>query len=609
MKSRLGAFAPIAAAAVLLLGGVCVRKLYPPEFVALPYSVFAGETAWVRLTANGRGYHSVRYIVNWDDAAIETTEQHSLPDTATLWHVWTVAPDTKYVRAAVYTPDDTPGIRWAEQRVVFVDVGGSHAPVIDTAFFPYVVGVKGAATPFTVMAHDPDGDSLRLEFRWDTTETTTAYLSSPCSVTISHVFTEVETAVVVVEAQDVRGALSSPDTILVPIGIDGGVKWYWQSPEGGIFNTSPLCVSDGEEECISAGCYWDESFRSLRALNGKSKRQARPMRSPYVFTGPAAFCSATQHFIVGSEEGELYALGLHLEYVWRWPNAPSESLEPMVLFGAPAIRDNRLYVPRDDDSLYYFIDSIDHGVRVATFAAGAGIVDAPVIDAQGDVYFDTDSGYLYKVGPELDTLLWRTQIVAAGRIHSLIIGDDGRVYCTSDSSRVYAFDPATGGLLWVVPTEGRPLRLAAGRSAIFFGTDRGKVYSINPAAGSVNWQRSFAQGDEFLTAPVVAANGYVYLHADNDVLYCLQQFDGTLIWRCDCSYWLPGGGKRPRPKKAGFPDYNPDPTITSTGDIIVPGQAAVFCVVGYPDGPLDPLAPWPKWQHDLYNTGYVGEGR
>ena len=45
------------------------------------------------------------------------------------------------------------------------------------------------------------------------------------------------------------------------------------------------------------------------------------------------------------------------------------------------------------------------------------------------------------------------------------------------------------------------------------------------------------------------------------------------------------------------------------GDIIVAGQAAVFCVVGYPEGPLDPVSPWPKWQHDLYNSGCLSGGR
>jgi outer membrane protein assembly factor BamB len=413
--------------------------------------------------------------------------------------------------------------------------------------------------------------------------------------------------------QDTRGALSQPDTILVPVGLSGGVKWHWQSPDDeGFFDTSPLCVHDGEDECVAAGCYAEEAFYSLVVRNGKTKHIAYPRLSPYVFTGQPAYCSVTQHYIVGSEEGELYALVPDLARAWRWPNAPSESLEPMMLFGAPAVRDNRFYVPRDDDSLYCFIDSIDHAGRVATFAAGAGIVDAPVIDAQGDVYFGTDSGYLYKVGPELDTMLWRTRLIAVGEIRSPIIGGDGGVFCSSESSRVYAVDPTTGAVRWAVATQGRPLKLAAGRTAIFFGTDLGAACSIDPGTGTVNWQKSLAQGHRFVTTPIVAANGYLYLQDDNDVLCCLYQLDGTLIWACDCDGYLPGGGHSGRslgPKRTGFPHYDPDPTITSTGDVIVPGQSAVFCVVGYPGCPLDPQARWPKWQHDSYNTGYVGGGR
>jgi outer membrane protein assembly factor BamB len=608
MKSRFAVSAVAAAAAVLLLGGACGRRLDPPEFISVPSAIFAGDTAAVRLAASGRGYHSVRYVVDWDDASIETTELCALSDTAALWHVWTVAPDTKYVRAAAFAPEDTQGIRWAEQQMVFVDVGGSHAPVIDTAFIPAPVAVRGAAVPFTVRAHDPDGDSLRLVFQWSMTESTTVSAASPCSVTVNHVFAEVGTAVVIISVQDTRGALSQPDTIIIPVGLSGGVKWYWQSVEEGVFNTSPLCVYDGQDECVSAGCYWDEKFYSMKVQNGKLKRSACPRLSPYVFTGPAAFCAATQHFILGSEEGELYALGLDLSCAWRWPNAPSESLEPMVLFGAPAIRDNRIYVPRDDDSLYYFIDSIDHGVRVATFPAGTGIVDAPVIDVQGNVYFGTDSGYLCKVGSDLDTVYWRTQLVAGREIHSPVIGSSGVIYCSSGSG-VFAIDPQAGVPLWTATTDGEPLRLAVTRTAIFLGTSAGRLYSISPATGSVNWYKSFTQSSEFKTAPIATANGFVYFQDDCDVLYCLYQLDGTLIWRCDCNGYLPGGTESPQPRRTGFPNYLRDPTITGTGDIIVAGQAAVFCVVGYPEGPLDPLAPWPKWQHDLYNTGYVGGGR
>ena len=129
-----------------------------------------------------------------------------------------------------------------------------------------------------------------------------------------------------------------------------------------------------------------------------------------------------------------------------------------------------------------------------------------------------------------------------------------------------------------------------------------------PGHGALNWRKSLASVSQFLTAPVLAANGCVYLQDDNDVLYCVDQFEGTLIWACDCSRCLPGG-KPSRPKKTGFPHYDPDPTVTSTGDVIVPGQAAVFCVAGYQEGTLDRLAPGPKWQHDLYNTGYVSGGK
>jgi len=452
---------------------------------------------------------------------------------------------------------------------------------------------------------------VRLEFDWGATETTTAYFASPCSVTVGHVFTQAETAVVITSAQDIRGATSLPDTVLVPVGTAGGVKWFWlndNEPPRPLVN-SPVIVNDGTGELLY-GILKDDKFHAIRLPRGRGYSAGTKFPG-FEFTGELAFCVVTQHIIISSDEGELYAFDLDLHKAWQWPDKPRDSLT-FIEWGAPAIRDNRRYVPRAGDSLYYFIDSIDHGVRVATFAANVGIVDAPAIDAQGNVYFGTDSGYLYKVGPELNTLFWRTRLIARGEIHSPIVDYDGTIYCSSESSRIYAIDPETGAPLWVVATDGEPLRLAAGHTAIFVGTSLGVMYSISPTTGTINWQKSLAPGNSFNTSPIVAANGYVYIQDDNDVLYALNQADGTQIWTCDCNYYLPGGGRSgnsQRPRKLGLFDYDPNPSITSTGDIIVVGQAALFCVAGYPTSPLDPLAPWPKWQHDLHNTGYVGGGK
>jgi outer membrane protein assembly factor BamB len=614
MKLRRAVFTLAAAALLISAGAGCQRTIKPPVFVSVPNTVFAGETASLRLVTYVIGYQSTGYVMDWGDTVETDSGRFALGDTATVSHVWSV-PGVKQVRARAFPfADPTLLTDWSERETVVVVLGGEHAPVIDTVVFDPPVAVKGVEEFFTVMAHDPDGDSVRLVFDWGAGDTTTAYFASPCTFRFSHVFTQVETAVVIVIAQDTRGATSFPDTVYVPVGYAGGVTWCWPSnrepPRP--YVASPVIVNDGTGEFLYGVRKDDYKFYAIRLADGHEVYCASTKFPGSEFTGQLAFCEATQHIIVGSDEGELYALKVDgLGKAWQWPDNP-ESLMTGLEWGAPAIKDNRLYVPHEDDSLFYFIDSVDHGVRVAAFTPHAGLVDAPVIDAQGNVYFGTDSGYLYKMGPELDTVFWRTRLLTNGEIHGPAIGGDGTVYCASDESRVYAIDPVTGSVKpgWPLTLDGKVTRLALGQMGLFVGTSFGKAYSINPVTGSINWEKQPTLTAGFITTPIVAANGYVYFQDDNDVLYCLNQADGTLIWFCDCPSYLPrSGGNSHRPRKLQLTDYAPNPTILANGNIIVPGSEALYCVAGYPERPLDPLAPWPKWQHDLYNTGHVGGGR
>ena len=282
-----------------------------------------------------------------------------------------------------------------------------------------------------------------------------------------------------------------------------------------------------------------------------------------------------------------------------------ESLEPFTIFGAPAINWSDIYVGRDNDSLYKFTDA---GASVIPGPAydldSASVVDAPVIGGDGSVYFGTDSGYLIKIDANLTAPIWRAHLVPIGEIRGPIIGSDGTIYCGTDSVRFYAVR-ADGSVRWRVTLDGIGARPALGRSALFVGSDMGTVYSIDPQTGAINWQKPFTPLHSFNTTPIVAANGYLYIQDDSDVLYCLNQADGTLIWACDCNYYLPGGrrgGNSRRPRRLGLIDYAPNPSITAEGDIIVVGGEALFCVAG--DGSqLDAGAPWPKWQKNLFNTG------
>jgi hypothetical protein len=181
-------------------------------------------------------------VVNWDDVT-DTTPPFGLLDTASVWHIYTAAPDTKHVRAAVYAPDDPQGIEWVgHEPVVVVEPGGPHAPVVDSVLFP-PVAVRGGTTWFIVYAQDPEGDSVAAVIAWsESTSTTTVPVPSPAGIRVSHIFEQVETAVVVIAAQDIHGAVSLSDTILVPVGYAGAPFAPWPKRQYVFRNTRHVAV-------------------------------------------------------------------------------------------------------------------------------------------------------------------------------------------------------------------------------------------------------------------------------------------------------------------------------------------------------------------------------
>jgi len=485
-------------------------------------------------------------------------------------------------------------------------------PVVDSV----VVAPQGPSPDgvrLIVRAHDPDGDDIRLRVEWgDKSDTVTEFYSSPCSVELGHRYSVDTLSAVIVNAFDMNN-VSIPIITTVPVEPCGRVLWYWQSPEQGAMSTSALVANDGEDEVVMSYSWDDYKFYSIKVDNGRAKSYTTTKWSEYEFIAGPALCAATGHVIVGSDEGELYALTLSgLVRAWRWPNVPQETLGSFIPFGAPAINGADIYVGCDDGKLYKFTDAEASVVPGPVYDLDhSTVVDAPVIDAAGNVYIGTDSGYLIKLDANLSSSIWRVAIQRGSEIHCPTIGADGTIYCLADSLGLSAIYPTNGFPLWSRQFYGKATRLAVGSSAIFVGTSAGMAYSVRPEDGRLNWLKRIGRGG-FVTAPIVTANGYVYFQDDQDVLYCVKQADGAVWWASDCNNYLPSGGRSGnshRPRKLGLTDYDPNPTITSTGDIIVVGKQALFCVAGYPEGPLDPQAPWPKWQHDLYNTGYVGRGR
>ena len=598
------ATALLALVVILCMTG-CPNK--PP---ATPGAPWGADSTWTYstytcsvVTTIPKGF--IRYVMDWQNAIDTGDVDYATRETAAVTHEWDSARVYDVRVQAIRSDDPKKASEFSPAKSVKVIL--NQRPVVDSVLIP-PVAVKGAPTNITVYGHDDDGDSLRAIVKWPKGDTTTEITPTPASFTVTNVFDDIGIAKVIVWMQDWKKAKSLPDTIQIPVQLEGGVKWLWRNADEGSMSTSALVANDGADQVVMSNSPDDWTFRAITVDKGKSKHDAKTKVLEEDFPSDPALCDLTKHVIVGSSEGELYALNLSdLSRAWRWPDASADTLEPYVLFGAPAINGTDIYVGRENDSLYKFTDA-GSGVTPGPVYGldSSSVVDAPAIDADGSVYVGTDSGYLIKFDANLSSPLWRLHLETIGEVSGPIIGGDGTVYCGTDSFHFYAVD-ANGTIKWTADLDGIGARPALGQSALFVGTDQGTVYCLNPGTGSIIWQKSFSQGVAFNTTPIVAANGYVYCQSDLDVLFCLNQADGTQIWACDCNYYLPGGGRygnRLWPGKTAGLTYNdPNPSITSTGDIIVVGGSALFCVAGYAAGPLDTSAPWPKWQKDLWNTG------
>jgi len=583
--------------------------LFPPSIPALPAGPSSWETAdTYHCSTCATSPYGERVLIEYDWGGSLGGWCPTVPSDSPCvgTHVFYI-PGNHRIRARA---GDTTGLTsaWSDSLTVTVVCQDTTPPAVSIVSPANGDTVKRGLIAIKAVATD-DQIVTRVEFTIDGTLADTD--SSAVGDTFSYAWTDTAAQVpnqshtIVATSFDAGGNNSSATIGIIVIG--SGVKWYWQSAELGAMMTSAVVASDGVEEVVMSYCWDDYKFYALKAYSGHAKSSATTKWPEYGFSGHPALCAATGNVITGSEEGELYALSLPaLSRAWRWPDMPAETLEPFIAFGAPAISGNVIYVGRDDDSLYKFTDNGTSVTRGPVYGVhGATVVDAPVIGADGSVYFGTDSGYLIKIDANLTAPVWRAHLLRVGEVYGPLIGSDGTVYCGTDSSRLYAVGP-DGITRWSAPLNGVGARPALGRSALFVGTKAGTVYSIDPATGTINWQKTPIQGYGFTTTPIVAANGYLYIQNDDDVLHCLNQADGTQIWACDCNSYLPGGGRGsslPRPKKPGLFYYDPNPSITAEGDIIVVGQSALFCVAGYPAGPLDPGAPWPKWQKNLSNSG------
>ena len=234
------------------------------------------------------------------------------------------------------------------------------------------------------------------------------------------------------------------------------------------------------------------------------------------------------------------------------------------------------------------------GPRSGLFRTGARfVVSSPAIGADGTVYVGSatgtlfSTGNLYAINPD-GTQKWA--FPPANVESAPAIGVDGTVYVGSvegdvdTANNLYAINP-DGTQKWVFPTGSTVVSSPAigADGTVYVGSVDNNFYAINPD-GSEKWR--FPTGDWVTSSPAIGADGTVYVGSNDFNLYAINP-DGTQKWA------FPTGGEVR------------SPAIGADGTLYVgSGDGNLYAINGSSGG-LSSDAPWPRFRHDVKNTGRV----
>jgi outer membrane protein assembly factor BamB len=331
-----------------------------------------------------------------------------------------------------------------------------------------------------------------------------------------------------------------------------------------------MCPAIGDDGTIYFGS--DDNY--LYALNSDSTLKWRYQTGDDADSSPTIGSDGTIYF--GSADGYLYALNPNGTLKWRYQTGDN-------VWSSPAIgSDGTIYFGSHDDYLYALNSN---GTLKWRYLTGDDVQSSPAICRDGTIYVGSWDGALYAINPN-GTFKWKYQ-TGAEIASSPALGNDCTIYIGSRDYYLYAIN-SNGTLKWRYQTDDKIISSPAigNGDTIYVGSCDDYLYALNPG-GTLKWR--YLTQDDVSSSPVVAGDGTIYVGSDDYYFYAISS-TGTLIWRT-----------------LGGDDFSASPTLKN---------GIVYC--GNDDGKLYAFdthtvaelasSSWPKFRHDLKNTGRVGYG-
>jgi outer membrane protein assembly factor BamB len=538
-------------------------------------------------TATDPNNDNIRYIFDWDDNTMDTTDYYASGDIANASHAWT---DTGSFSVKVRAQDIKGALSgWSEPLTILVKE--NHVP--NTPFTPWgpSIGQPNHQYTFKTIATDPDGDSVAVKFDWGITGRShwTKFYASGDTIADTVTFSVSDTGMksIRVMAKDILGDTSAWSNAF-SFFVTAGAWAFIPGTNGEDVNSSPaLILSGGAVSAIVFGC--SDGFVYCLDTLGLLKWQYPSPDSNQGDAFNASPAIGTDGVVyIGNEDGVFFAINPNGTEKWRFTVGGGNEFN-----SSPALNEaaGRLYAGSENDTLYAV--DITNGSPVWPYGAQDNISSSPAIASNGSIIFgdEGDSGRVYILNPDGTE---RRIFIADGPIFSspalggstiYFAASDTFFYALDTNGTVHTFIPATSQRVHSSPTIGL-------NGVIYYGTDDGNLYALNSDLTPLSsWRTPSADG--ISSSVAIGADGLVYVVSDDYFLYGFNATTGgDPVWSVKITTGK--GMRREQNVLTASPVIGPNGWIYAASDV---------GLYAFNRNTTLAATAWPMFHHDIRHTG------
>lgn len=642
--------------AIVCIGIGCRSK--PPTIPAKPAGltlVAPGDSATYKTVSTDPNKDRILYIWDWGDNTADTTLLRPSGDTSFAIHSWD---NEGFYPVRVRAKDEKGNysLEWSDTLLVQVSTGANHKPVVSAPIGPDS-GWVGQWQVFKAVAHDPDGDSVKIKFLWDEGQVSVlSPLKASGDTFIDSVryfyrgikkirclawdktdlVSDTSPAKTFISLQEntapnppqvtgpMRGIANGPYYRFYASALDperDRVRYQFIYSDGRTSEWTPLGPSG--HKGVDSIRFPETGTYYIRAIAQDSLGLVSDTSAPKSFevvgegsvlwavtcdefiSSPAFATAATgtelrPAIIVGGLDAKLYAIDAYQAETLFYATIIEESDE---FHSSPAIgADGTIYIGNENGLLYAFNPAGSVRWHFPEIPGQDAFSASPAVEGNF-IYIAGDDRKIHKLQDNHTgwSEVWNRTL--PGEVSSSpVILPDNRVVVIDDSGYVTCLN-ADGTLSWqyFVDAVVQSSPAVDNNGNIYFGTDQGDLFALSPNGESLWSYHVASHFNDISSSPVIDANGNIYFGCDDGYLYKLTP-NGEPLWRCLL-----------HPNAS----ITSTPLLTTDGHLYVAGPAdstfeKLYCIT--PEGTIawevlleSPPLPRPRFSIDLFPSPVIDQ--